>query len=203
MQTPGNRLRVGMVSSSRIVRDYFAHTMTQNIYLAWSIADANALAPHYSAEIVLVDAPDFQYSIVRGLQRNNTAVKLIIIEADHDGLDLTACAYLGVCGFTLKEAGAERIAETIQMVSINRLVIPPQIAERLYEQLFLANYRTPSLPELAGLTVREHQIVGLMAQGLTNKEIGARLNITAHTVKTHVHNIQRPTLLTASSPCAA
>jgi DNA-binding NarL/FixJ family response regulator len=190
MLTKEKKIRVGIVASSRLVRDYLGSIIESNMEIAFSISEAALLETYHSPEIVLVDARDLDHATVTALGKRSATVKLIAIDADDDGLDLIECARLGVRGFTLKDSGAEKIAETIQIVNDNRKAIPSTIANRLYEQLAMVSDRAARLDN-THLTVREHQILGLVAQGLTNKEIAQRLNIATHTAKTHVHNILR------------
>lgn len=187
----GNKkIRVGVIASSRLVRDYLGSIAEQNIELAFSAAEVALLEKYESPQILLVDARDCDRFAIAALGRRSPEIKLIVIDADYNGLDLVECARIGVSGFTLKESSRQKITETIQTVNDNQKVIPSRIKDRLYEQVAMANERSARFGN-GDLTVREHQIASLMAQGLTNKEIAQRLNIAVHTAKTHVHNILR------------
>lgn len=188
---PGRKkIRVGIIASSRLVRDYLGSIAEQNMELAFSIAEVALLEKHEPPQILLVDARDCDHFTIVALGKRSPEIKLIVIDADCDGLNLVECAQIGVSGFTLKDSGRDKITETIQTLNDNQKVIPSKIMGRLYEQVAMGNERSARFGN-ADLTVREHQIASLMAQGLTNKEIAQRLNIAAHTAKTHVHNILR------------
>jgi len=188
MPANAKKITVGIVASSRLVRDYLRSIIKQNMDIALSIPEARFLETCHSPEIVLVDARDFDHPTVTALGKRSPAVKLIVIDADCDGLDLFECARLGVRGFTVKDSPEDTLKETIQAVHDNRRVIPSKISDRLYEQLAIVSDRAARF-ENANLTVREHQVLGLLVEGLTNKEIAERLSIASHTAKTHVHNI--------------
>lgn len=107
----------------------------------------------------------------------------------------------GAGGYLLKDATAEEMASTIRTVVEGGLAISPD----LLRAALAAQAETPSEPALSAaisppasprqralafdLTVREHEVLRLVAEGLTNKEIGARLAIAEDTVKKHVQNI--------------
>jgi len=83
----------------------------------------------------------------------------------------------GACGFVVKEMSLERLLEAIRRVHQGEHYIPPEISARL------------SGRALSPLSSRELEVLGLIAQGLSNKEIAAQLNLVEGTVKVHVTNI--------------
>ncbi len=190
MPESGKKIRIGLIAGSRLVRESVGSLSEPGMEITYSMPDAGLLQKHDVPDVILVDARDCNRAMMAALSKRSSAVRLIVLDADYDGLDLVECAQIGVNGFTLKDAGKEKIAETIQIVYGDKKVIPLPIADRLYEQLGMANDRNIRIDH-ADLTVREHQILDLMALGMTNKEIAQSLNIASHTAKTHVHNILR------------
>jgi DNA-binding NarL/FixJ family response regulator len=97
----------------------------------------------------------------------------------------------GAAGYLLKEASTDEVISTLRSVANGQLAIDPQL---LREALTSAS-ETPDIgtprqqAEAYSVTPREHQVLRLVADGLTNKEIGARLAISEDTVKKHVQNI--------------
>jgi len=97
----------------------------------------------------------------------------------------------GAAGYLLKEASTDEVISTIRSVADGQLAIDPQL---LREALSSAA-EPPDIgtsrqqAEAYSVTPREHQVLKLVAEGLTNKEIGARLAISEDTVKKHVQNI--------------
>ena len=96
----------------------------------------------------------------------------------------------GVSGFVLKDASIGDFVASIRAVAAGQKVFPPALTESLLSQIVEDATRKGTVnPADVKLTVREREIVDLIADGLSNKEIGNRLSIATDTVKSHVHNI--------------
>ncbi|WP_067473581.1 response regulator [Actinomadura hibisca] len=93
----------------------------------------------------------------------------------------------GASGFLLKDASRERLLEAIHVVHEGQALLSPSITRRLIEDYAeRTDPVTPSPDLLAGLTPREREMLLLVAQGLSNQEIAARLVVTEATVKSHI-----------------
>jgi DNA-binding NarL/FixJ family response regulator len=93
----------------------------------------------------------------------------------------------GASGFLLKDVTAERLFEAVRVIAAGEALLAPSVTRRLIEEF--ANLRRPDpTPRgaLAALTPRETAVLKLVAEGLSNQEIAARLTVTEETVKTHV-----------------
>ena len=135
---------------------------------------------------------------------------------DHDSLSLTATVHnevpsarvvvmgllstqgdvadyvrAGASGFIMKNASLDEFFTTIRAVANGNEVLPLALTTSLFEQIAsrAANLPTPVIIESVRLTSREQQVVALLGEGLSNKEIATRLHIAVHTVKSHVHNV--------------
>lgn len=97
----------------------------------------------------------------------------------------------GASGFVMKDASFERLIETIRLVADGKQVLPTELTAPLFTQIAALAVRKgrPRLLESVGLTERERQVIDLIGEGLSNKELAARLHIAVHTVKSHVHNV--------------
>ncbi|MFA1539881.1 response regulator [Actinomadura monticuli] len=96
----------------------------------------------------------------------------------------------GASGFLLKDAPRERLLEAIRVVHQGEALLSPSITRRLIEDY--ADRADPVRPApdlLAALTPREREMLLLVAQGLSNQEIAARLVVTEATVKSHVGSV--------------
>jgi DNA-binding NarL/FixJ family response regulator len=93
----------------------------------------------------------------------------------------------GASGFLLKDVTAERLFDAVRVVAAGDALLAPNITRRLIAE-FAVLHRpdTPPAAALAALTPRETQVLRLVAEGLSNPEIAARLMVTEETVKTHV-----------------
>ncbi len=115
---------------------------------------------------------------------------LILTTFDLDEYVYDALA-AGASGFLLKDVTAERLFDAVRVIAAGEALLAPAVTRRLISEF--ARLRTrPSGPGAAGvaaLTPRETQVLKLIAAGLSNPEIAARLVVTEETVKTHVSRL--------------
>lgn len=94
----------------------------------------------------------------------------------------------GARGFLLKEAGSELLGQAVRAAAAGDALIAPSVTRRLLARFAEAPDATPAQPA-APLTEREEEVLVLVAQGLTNAEIGAELYVSPSTAKTHVASL--------------
>ncbi|WP_141575187.1 response regulator transcription factor [Actinomadura sp. WMMA1423] len=98
----------------------------------------------------------------------------------------------GASGFLLKDVTAERLFDAVRVVAGGDALLAPAVTRRLIGEFARLRPRPPSRgPELEALTPRETDVLRLVAAGLSNAEIAARLVVGEETVKTHVSRILR------------
>ena len=97
----------------------------------------------------------------------------------------------GASGFLLKDVTAERLFEAVRVVAAGEALLAPTVTRRLISAFAQAAPQPPAArpATLSGLTPRETQVLRLVAEGLSNLEIAARLTVTEETVKTHVSRV--------------
>ena len=96
----------------------------------------------------------------------------------------------GAAGFLLKDAPRERLIEAIRVVHSGEALLSPSITRRLIEDFAArSDPIEPPAAVLAELTPREREVLGLVAHGLSNAEIAARLVVTEATVKSHINHL--------------
>ncbi|RJL31674.1 response regulator [Bailinhaonella thermotolerans] len=96
----------------------------------------------------------------------------------------------GASGFLLKDASAQQLAEAVRVVAAGDALIAPSVTRRLIAEFSrLGARRAPARQRPAALTERESEVLGLVAQGLSNQEIAAELVVSDQTVKTHVARV--------------
>ena len=98
---------------------------------------------------------------------------------------VTAALEAGASGYVLKDAEAEEVAQAIRAAHAGEVHLDPQVARLLAQRMRARKEPEPVEP----LTEREKDVMRLLAQGLSNKDIGARLFITERTARTYVSNI--------------
>jgi DNA-binding NarL/FixJ family response regulator len=113
--------------------------------------------------------------------------KVVMVTTFDDEEYVTEALQSGACGFILKDSGPRLLAEAVRAAAEGDSLISPSITVRLLRQLMAPGTRRA--PDTV-LSLREVDVVRLVAQGLTNAEIAHALYITVGTVKTHLGNIQ-------------
>ncbi|MEV0617026.1 response regulator transcription factor [Nonomuraea sp. NPDC050404] len=94
----------------------------------------------------------------------------------------------GASGFLLKDVTAERLFDAVRVIAAGEALLAPAVTRRLIGEFSRLSPR-PRPAGLSGLTPRETQVLRLVAEGLSNLEIAARLVVTEETVKTHVSRV--------------
>jgi DNA-binding NarL/FixJ family response regulator len=96
----------------------------------------------------------------------------------------------GASGFLLKDVSAERLFDAVRIIAAGDALLAPGVTRRLVAEFARLRSRPVSLPTTVdALTPREHQVLLLVAEGLSNPEIAARLVVGEETVKTHVSRV--------------
>ncbi len=93
----------------------------------------------------------------------------------------------GACSYLLKDAGAEEIAEAVRKAARGEVVLHPQVAVRLMQEM--QGRRHTTLNPYLELSDREREVLRLIAEGLSNQQIAEQLVISEGTVKSHVSNL--------------
>jgi DNA-binding NarL/FixJ family response regulator len=131
--------------------------------------------------------------------------KVIAMDILPEQVDMIEFVQAGGAGFILKSAPMDDYIKTIKLVAGGTNVLPPVLTTSLFTQivdsLLKSGGRIPD--DAVKLTSREKEIVDLISEGLSNKEIAKRLHIATYTVKSHVHNILEKLALSTRLEIAA
>jgi two-component system, NarL family, response regulator LiaR len=113
-------------------------------------------------------------------------VQILVLTSFPDDDNVYTAIRAGAMGFLLKDSSAEYLLDAIRTVHRGESVLPPTIARRLMREI-----KQPArLPPTADpLTPRELEVLGYLAQGMTNRQIADELSVSVRTVSTHVRNI--------------
>jgi DNA-binding NarL/FixJ family response regulator len=127
----------------------------------------------------------------RRIARDHPSTGVVVLTTYADDDSIFSALEAGAMGYLTKDAGAREIQEAIRTVHAGEALLNPAVQLRLIQQLRGAPSArigpSPALPD--GLTPREAEVLGLIAEGLSNAEIAQRLVVSEATVKTHINNI--------------
>jgi two-component system nitrate/nitrite response regulator NarL len=130
--------------------------------------------------------------IVKLTKQHFPGTKIIVMDLIPLQTDVFEFVQAGVSGFILKDASITEFIKTIRSVYQGTQVLPPHLTGSLFSQIVehAINGSKPSaIVESTRMTKREKQVIALIADGATNKEITQKLHLSTYTVKSHVHNI--------------
>lgn len=122
---------------------------------------------------------------VRRLSQAQPSLPVIMLTVSENDDDLLGAIRAGAKGYFLKNAETEDLFTALRQVSAGQAVIDPALTDRLFQHIA----QPPGSAADSPLTLREAEILQLIAQGCTNREIAAQLHVSENTVKTHVARI--------------
>ncbi|HEY7095643.1 MAG TPA: response regulator transcription factor [Terriglobales bacterium] len=149
-----------------------------------------------SPQVLLFDCMPFALAdlgFIPELRRLVPGLKVVLIGMEPNREIFLRSVREGVVGYVLKDASALEVAAAVRAVMNNEAVCPPSLCLSLFDYVSQQPRELPSfqLRQQLGLTRREQQLVKMIGQGLTNKEIASQLNVAEQTVKNHVHRMLR------------
>ncbi len=200
MSEPPAAIRIVVADDHEVVRTGFAGLLATQpdftvVATAGDGAEAVRVCRDLAPDVVLMDVrmPTMDgIEATRQLTRSSTGSPrvLILTTFDLDEYVYDALA-AGASGFLLKDVTAERLFDAVRVIAAGDALLAPTVTRRLISQ-FAVQRRRPETPHpaaLGTLTPRETQVLRLVAEGLSNPEIAARLVVTEETVKTHVSRV--------------
>lgn len=146
-------------------------------------------------DIVLLDLglrSQNSLQIVKLTKQNYPKTKIIVMDLIPLQADVFEFVQAGVSGFILKDANVVEFFKTIRSVYEGVQVLPPHLTGSLFSQIVehaINGFKPSIIDESVRMTKRERQVIELISDGATNKEIAQKLHISTYTVKSHVHNI--------------
>lgn len=187
--------RVLIVAGIRIYGEGLALMFSQSPSIAitacaptrtYAIASLTATSP----DVVLLDlATEDSVQIVRDVDRLRPRTPVVALGVAEAESDMLACIEAGAVGLVGRHASFDDLVATIEGAARGEVHYSPRFAGTLARRVAVLASRRDADPALERLTARERDIVVLIEQNLSNKEIAVRLGIEVATVKNHVHNL--------------
>lgn len=193
------KVKVFIISENRLLRDTLARIFEQEQDLA--VVGSARLCREATEEmsstrpdVLLLNPPELSMAHLNDLpriRRRAPQLRVVAFGMEESEEAFLAAVRAGVVGYVLKDAYSSDVVEAVRLAAQGEAVCPPRLCLCLFAHF--ANQPT-GMPKLRlrtrlPLTRREQELVPMIAQGLTNKEIAAQLNLSAQTVKNHVHRI--------------
>jgi DNA-binding NarL/FixJ family response regulator len=147
------------------------------------IAESDAVA--LLLDITMPGALD----ICRELNRRAPRIKVIAFAVNEVDYELVTCAEAGIDGYVTRDGTVDDIVVAIQSAVRGEVTCSPRVAALLFQRVATLSEATRGVQAQPVLTRREREIAGLIAEGLSNKEIARSLRISCATVKNHVHSV--------------
>lgn len=136
---------------------------------------------------VLVDTPYPQAEYVRRLREARLGNGLLFLLESFDLAEVVSLLQAGATGFILRDAQVGDLARAVIATGRGEIVLPPPLAARALAAL--ARGQVPREEPAVSLTEREQEVLGLLANGLTNKDIAQTLILSVRTVEAHLRNV--------------
>jgi DNA-binding NarL/FixJ family response regulator len=196
-QTGGEPVRVLVVDDQELFRRGLTMLLAvesgiEVVGEAGDGVEGTAIAESSAPDVVLLDVRMPKRSGIEACLSIKEAVpsaKIIMLTVSDEEADLYEAVKSGASGYLLKDSSIEEVAQAVRVVADGQSLISPSMAIKLIDE-----FKQMSKPEKASgpglrLTERELDVLRLVAQGHSNKEIAARLYISENTVKNHVRNM--------------
>ena len=193
------KIRVLLIEDNRFLREGIADILQTHGGFA---IDARADGDDSTGQLDGMRTPDVVL-LDLGLEKENSLklmallrerfpkARVVAMDILPEQEDIVQFVKAGGCGFILKNAPVEDYVKTIQAVAGGATILPAVLTKSLFTQIVESVLKNGnSIPDHAfQLTKREREVVDLISEGLSNKEIAQRLHIATFTVKSHVHNV--------------
>jgi DNA-binding NarL/FixJ family response regulator len=129
--------------------------------------------------------------VVEVVKQDFPLAKIIVMDLAPVQADILQYVKAGANGFILKDASLNDFLITIRSVSEGATILPPLLIDSLFSQIVDHAVREgkTKLKEAVLMTQREREVITLLSEGMSNKEIAHRIHISTYTVKSHIHNI--------------
>jgi len=195
-----NKIRLLIVEDSRILRESIASMFKKrpDMHVVGNFSSGENILQSigdHKPDILLIDLILVNHNslellkLIREQFKNIQIIMMGLIPAQS-----TVSEYIetGVAAFILKDADADRFVKTILKVNRGLKVLPPPLTGSLFSQLVknaISGSASSIVDKSTRMTKRELEVMELIADGFTNKEIALKLDLSKYTVKSHVHNI--------------
>jgi DNA-binding NarL/FixJ family response regulator len=202
LKSPPSKIRLLIVEDNRLLREGIATLIREysDITIVAALGTGDNIPQRYFGRDPLVVLLDLglrsqnSLALVTSLKARAPSTRIIMMDLIPTESDILEYVRAGVSGFILKDATMEDFIRTIRSVSQGAKVLPTLLTGSLFTQIVdhaihRGTVSPAALSESVRMTRRERQVIALISDGMTNKEIAQKLHLSTYTIKSHVHNI--------------
>jgi DNA-binding NarL/FixJ family response regulator len=189
---PGHPIRVLIVDDHDVLADSLAHVIEaepdlESVGVAGTLAQAEAMIAETRPDVVLLDhsLPDGSGAeAIPRLRERHPAAQVVVLTASLADAVLVAAIENGATGFVVKTRSLGEVTSAVRAAAAGEAVIAPEVLATILPRL-----RPSGSAIREELTAREHEVLRLVAEGLTNAAIAAALSLSVHTVRNHISHL--------------
>jgi len=188
-----------LVSSFRLVREV-VRTLIETGEEFQVVAEAGdrsgtlRISNELRPDLILFDLdPDYAAAIetIREVVRDRPGVRVIVFSMHSEDLIIERALRAGVRGFLSKTGPSWELTAVLHVVARGEAYLSPRIAARVMEWVTNRELKCTPIPALAGLKDREIEVLSLLAEGLTSKEVAEALNLAVETIRTYRKSLMK------------
>jgi len=195
------KISVFLVAGNRLLREALARLLSKRgnfdvCGVSPCVPEATSSIAALGTDVLVLDSITVQlsdYALIPEIVKQAPNAKVVLIDMDDDPEVFLECVRSGAVGYLLKDASSADVISAVRAVAQGQAICPSQLSMPLFRTVARQWTSVPSsqIKLELGLTRRQQQLVPLIAQGLTNKEIASHLNLSEQTVKNHIHRMLR------------
>jgi DNA-binding NarL/FixJ family response regulator len=188
--------RVFVVDDHALVRSGVRTELAGRMQIVGEAADVDAAVaaiPATDPDVVLVDVHlpgGGGAEVIRRVLAERPSTRFLALSVSDAPEDVIAVIRAGARGYLTKTVSGAELAEAIERVAAGDAVFSPRLAGFVLDA-FATTVSVPTDPELDQLTVREREVLRLIARGYAYKEVARQLSLSVKTVETHVSSVLR------------
>jgi DNA-binding NarL/FixJ family response regulator len=198
----GEEICVFLAAENRLLRETFARLLARKpgFKVCGSLPFVPGLAGmvlNSGADVLVLDSVTSrspECPLLTELAVWPHSIKILLTDMEEDAGSLLDAVRAGATGYVLKDASAAEVLAAVRSVMNNEAVCPPQLYMALFEAVSKQRKSSDPSARIKGesrLTRRQEQLIPMIAQGLTNKEIACALHVSEQTIKNHLYRIMR------------
>jgi DNA-binding NarL/FixJ family response regulator len=194
-----NTIRLLLIEDNRLLRDGIARMLKGHkdikVIAASGDSENTILKIHeLKPDVILLDLglrSQSSLHVVELVRKEFPKARVIVMDLAPSHGDILQFVRAGASGFLVKDATLDDFLQTIRAVANGATVLPPVLHGTLFSEIVehAVSGGRNRLSRAVKMTKREQQIIALISNGMSNKEIGLDLRIATYTVKSHIHNI--------------